>query len=427
MNHNDKTERAAVSRRLMLRGALGGLGVAAFGPKANALALTRALQPQAGGAQQKFLVVVELDGGNDGLNMVVPHTLPNYTLRRPTIALDSSETLGLNSGPFATSELRLHGAMPRIAQMYRDGEMGIVSKVGYPNGSGSHAESKSIWATGSRGGAAFSSGWIARFKDQLGPDFLSAVALRRGAHQSLAGGNSKPLALASLSQMRFDTDNSFSRNHGHRMDLIRGFLAAQRDSPERSALLTGHDLTAQMEDAVASYVGSGTYGNANISTALRDIAMLMQADFPTRVFYTGFGGGFDTHAAQGKLVGPQAENLQELDDALYGFSDDCKAMGIWNNCLIAVISEFGRRNFENGSGGTDHGQGNVVLLLGGAMRGGLHGELPSDADLAESSLPYAVDFRAIYGDILNRHLGVSNPATIFPESFESPVSVNLFS
>lgn len=427
MNPKNKTERAAISRRLMLRSALGGLGVAAFGPRANALALAKALRPQASGAPQKFLVVVELDGGNDGLNMVVPHTLPNYALRRPTIALSSGETLAINTGPYATAELRLHGAMPNVAQMYRDGEVGIVSKVGYPSISGSHAGAKSAWFTGLGNGGAFSRGWIARYKDAFGPDFISAVGVARGAHPTLAGGASKPLALASLNQMKFDTDTAFRTNHDHRLDIVRGFLAAQQESPARGALQTAHDLTAQMEDAVANYIGTGTYGTAKISMALRDIAMMMQADFPTRVFYTGFGGGFDTHAAQGKLTGPQAENLQELDEALHGFADDCKAMGIWNNCVIAVVSEFGRRNFENGSGGTDHGKANVVLLLGGAIRGGLHGELPSDEDLAEASLPYAIDFRAIYSEILTRHLGVQNPSSVFTESFQSPASVNLFS
>lgn len=425
MRGNNRYGSDALSRRNILRMALGGMGAAAFGSRVHAAGWRRAVLPQASGATQKFLVVIELDGGNDGLNMVVPHTLANYELLRPSLALTDAETLDVNTGPFATDELRFHGRMPRIAQLYRDGEVGIVSKVGYPDISGSHAGSKDVWFSGQANAGAFSKGWIARYKDAYGPDFLSAVGLQRGAHATLAGGANRPLALGELSALKFDVDFAFSQNHAHRIEIIREMLGSQQPSAERGALLTAHDLADQVDSAVASFVGTGTYGTEKISTALRDIAIMMQADFPTRVFYTGFGG-FDTHSSQGKLTGPQGNNLGALDEAIYGFSEDCKAMGIWGNCLVAVVSEFGRRNFENGSGGTDHGKANTVLLLGGAMQGGLHGELPSEEDLLEPSLPYSADFREIYSQILTTHLGVDNVASVFPEAFQSPIGIQLF-
>ena len=124
----------------------------------------------------------------------------------------------------------------------------------------------------------------------------------------------------------------------------------------------------------------------------------------------------------------QALNLAETgnaDEALKSFADDCKAMGIWQNCVVAVISEFGRRNFENGSSGTDHGGASCMLLTGGAVIGGEHGVAPTDQDLLQSVLPYAVDFRAVYAQILGEHLGLADPTSVFSEAFTSPVGVNV--
>jgi uncharacterized protein (DUF1501 family) len=175
---------------------------------------------------------------------------------------------------------------------------------------------------------------------------------------------------------------------------------------------------------VSGYTGTAVYGTAGIGSAMRDIAMMLQAGFETRVFYTGFGG-FDTHAAQGTATGPQPDLLEDLDEAVRGFADDCIAMGIWQNAVVLVMSEFGRRNFENGSGGTDHGAASCVLVAGGAIQGGLHGVAPTDTDLAASVLPYAVDFRALYANVLEQHLGVANPLQVFDESFTSPAAVDV--
>lgn len=408
------------TRREMLRATLGAFGLSAIGPLAR-LAPAASAPPA---ANQKFLVVVELDGGNDGLNMIVPQGLSNYAANRPSLALGSAETLALDTGPFGTSALRMHSRMPQLAQMYLDGDLGIVSKVGYPTANGSHNTSKKIWASGQRDGLLAANGWIARYAELEAPTSLGAIGVRRGRHRSLTGGSTNPLTLDSLSTFRFDNDNSFSANHRHRLEVIRASLAAQQSSAPRDALLTGHDLAEQIGSAVSGYSSTATYGTSRISLAMRDVAMMLQADFDTRIFYTGFGG-FDTHAAQGRTTGKQPDLLEDLDEAIFGFSEDCKAMGIWNNCVVVVMSEFGRRNFENGSGGTDHGGANTVLVTGGAARGGLHGAMPTNEDLALSKLPYSVDFRAIYSDILTSHLGMQDIGQVFPESFVSPVNVSV--
>ncbi|MFK7739931.1 MAG: DUF1501 domain-containing protein [Planctomycetota bacterium] len=428
MTASDDSDKIVPTRRDALGAMLGAFGLTALGPIGRAHAASpfgaRVGMPTPAPGSQKFLVVVELNGGNDGLNMVVPQGLSNYATIRPSLALSSSETEALDSGPFATSDFRLHGRMTRLAQMYRDGEVGVVNRVGYPRANGSHDTSKAIWATGQRDGLIGASGWIARYADLEAPSTLGAVAVRRGRHRSLTGGRSNPLTLNSLSSFRFDNDGSFSANHRRRLTLIREMLEARGQGASRDALLTGHALADQIEAAVSGYTSTATYGSASISTSMRDIAMMLQAGFDTRVFYTGFSG-FDTHASQGRATGRHADLLEDLDEALKGFADDMKAMGIWQNCVVAVVSEFGRRNFENGSGGTDHGGANCVLLTGGAVRPGLHGVAPSNADLDERFLPYAVDFRALYQNMLAQHLGMQDAAQVFAETFESPTAVSV--
>lgn len=414
-----------LTRRDAIRMSLGAFGLAALGPLERAVAAApRPLAPLAPIASQKFLVVIELDGGNDGLNMVVPQTLANYTARRPTIALGLAQTQALDTGPAATTDFRLNGRMPRLAQLYRDGQLAIVNRVGYPSANQSHDTSKLIWAVGSREGLPTANGWIARYAGLAAPTTLGAVSVRRGRHRTMTGGSSSPLTLDSLASFRFDADTAFNANHAHRMQLVRSMLEARASSATRDALLTGHALATQVGAAVTGYTGTAVYGTSGIGSAMRDIAMMLQANFETRIFYTGFGG-FDTHAAQGTVTGPHPDLLEDLDEAIGGFAADCTAMGIWQNAVVLVMSEFGRRNFENGSGGTDHGGANVVLVAGGAVQGGLHGVAPSDVDLAASVLPYAVDFRALYANVLTSHLGLADAAMVFTEPFTSPVAVDV--
>ena len=425
MNIDKNDSGRSPTRRDVLCTTLGAFGLTALGPIGEAFAATRPASARPRPASsQKFLVVVELDGGNDGLNMAVPQGLSNYALRRPSLALGTGDTLPLDTGLYATGEFRLHGRMPRLAQMYRDGELAIVSKVGYPDANQSHDTSKLIWASGQREGLLGTSGWIARYAELEAPTSLGAIGVRRGRHRSLGGGSSNPLTLDTLGAFRFDADGAFSANHTKRLEIIRDLLAAQPASAPRDALLTGHELADQIGAAVSGYVSTADYGTSRIGLAMRDIAMMLQANFETRVFYTGFGG-FDTHAAQGTTTGRQPDLLEDLDEAMFGFSEDCKAMGIWNNAVVLVISEFGRRNFENGSAGTDHGGANTVLVTGGAARGGLHGVAPTEADLDRNFLPYSVDFRAVYSNILTEHLGMADAGLVFREPYQSPTQVDL--
>jgi uncharacterized protein (DUF1501 family) len=148
--------------------------------------------------------------------------------------------------------------------------------------------------------------------------------------------------------------------------------------------------------------------------------VLIEGGFESRIFYTGFSG-FDTHSAQ--LTG-QAALFTQLDNALGAFSQDMQAMGTWNDMVVAVITEFGRRNYVNGSAGTDHGHGYTMLVLGGAVRGGVKGPDLTDTDLNAEYPSYAVDFRSIYKEILNHHMGF-DPAPVFPETLPIDATVGI--
>ncbi|MCA8954109.1 MAG: DUF1501 domain-containing protein [Planctomycetes bacterium] len=407
-----------VSRRDALRYALAGFGIAALGPTVRASALARPSgAPRVG---QKFLVIVELDGGNDWLNTVVPQGLANYTTKRPAIALDGGATLALDSGTYATTEFRLHGSMAGLAQAYRDGELAIVRKVGYQQANKSHDTSRKIWAQGLRN-AVNGNGWIARYAEQQAPTALGAVSIGVGRHRALAGGSVDPLSVGSLQSFRFDADTRYNNNHLHRLEGIRELLAARGATASRDAVLAGHALAGQIKDAVDNYSSTVTYRTGSLSNRLIDVARMVQAGFETRIYYTKLSG-FDTHGAQ---LARHVTLLQALDEGITDLADDLRAMGVWNDAVILVMSEFGRRIFENGSGGTDHGEAGCMLLAGGAVRGGLHGPALIDADLDDDNLDYGIDFRSIYANVLAAHLGVADPTQVFPEALEIAATPDL--
>lgn len=418
MKKSKKEAAGQFSRRDALRFALAGFGMAALGPIDRAVAATVAAP--APRVQPKFLVVVELDGGNDWLNTVVPQGLANYAAKRPTVALDSGSTLPIDTGPHGTTAFRLHSSMSGIAQMYRDGEIAIVRKVGYPQANKSHDSSRKIWARGFLDGAG-PSGWISRYCEREAPSPLGAISIACGRHRALSGGTVDPLSVGSLLNFEFDRDALYGPNHDHRMSLIRDMLEARGASGPRDALLAGHALAGEIKDAVDNYTSPVTYRTGLLSERLQDVARMVQAGFETRIYYTKLDG-FDTHG--GQLI-PHAQLLQSVDEGIVDLADDLKAMGVWNETVVMVVSEFGRRIFENGSAGTDHGEAGNVLLTGGAVRGGLHGPALVNADLAGDNLAYGMDFRAVYMNVLEAHLGVVDPTAVFPEALENAAQPDL--
>lgn len=393
-------------------------------------------------AGKKRMVIINLLGGNDGLNMVIPNNTSNYMTRRPSIGIDSSASLSLNSGPGSTTAYRLHPQLTYLQTLFSQGDLAIINKVGYPQANLSHFSSEDIWSYGVRGNFGSTgvniSGWIQRYIDTyLSGLNIPAAAIAVGKRPDFAGGNINALVVQSLTAFALQTDGgSMADNHAYRMQIIQqvldaGETAGQWVGPLESAeksidqALVLSQLVQNARTAFLADSNMSTYVNVNISNYLRDVATLIHGGFDTELFYTGFGG-FDTHAAQeGNLIG-QNLLMSRLNAALTSFITDLKFMNCWNDTVIVVISEFGRRCFENGSQGTDHGHGNCVLVMGGAVSAGVYGDDITDADLNLNYLGYETDFRTIYKMIIENHLGRSVAPNIFPEALVKTASPGNF-
>jgi uncharacterized protein (DUF1501 family) len=405
-------------RRDVLRLAVGTSVVVGLGP------LLGRLTPAYGAPRSlKRFVIVNCYGGNDTLNMFVPVTLAPYFSRRTGLALQTNQCLALN-GPNATTKYMLHPSMPKLAQMWADGDVAAVNRVGYPTPDLSHFVSQDIYSLGQRGAFAggVQSGWIARFCDNYARTALGAVAVGVGRPLDLVGGTTSPLPVNTLASFKLQgagaNGTSYTPAYYHRLNYAKkaltGFSGTGRPAAQRQALADAHDLTTQVQSALTNYSSTVAYPTTGLGNRMKDIAVLVQGGFDTRVFYTGFSG-FDTHSAQGSTAGAQPNLLAQLDNALDAFAQDMKAMGVWNDMAVAVITEFGRRNYVNGSSGTDHGHAYTLLLVGGAVNGGVKGPDLVDADLNSEYPQYAVDFRSIYKEVLDDLMGF-DPGPVFPEA-----------
>jgi len=346
-----------ISRRDMLKFALGSCGISALGPMAN-LALAEA-------DDRKFLVLVNMDGGNDSLNTAVPLNRDAYYDRRPSIAV--REPLELTTGPAATSELGLHPSLTGLQALHGEGSLAMVQKVGYPNASRSHFTSKDIFS------------------------------------------------------MAYRNDGSYSGESQRRIDVARSILDRYQGSGNarevKKALQVGHENIDRIQAVIENYVPNVDYPtNTRFSRSMESIAQLIHAGgLGTDIYYTGLGG-FDTHSGQGSTSGRHANLMNTLNAGIEAFAQDMKMLGKWDDCVIVVFSEFGRRNFENGSGGTDHGMGQTLFVMGGQVRGGDYGSALSDNDIrVEQNLPMEVDFRSVFGEVIDRHLG-KDSSLVFTDS-----------
>jgi len=440
-----KTRKAMLdaSRRNFLRVSAAGAGVMAlgaiggkdlpFGMPVKAVPLPN----------HRRLVIINMLGGNDGLNMVFPVTgaeATAYQTIRPSIAYLPGQGLSLTGGP-NVPDYEFHPSMPNLQSMWNAREVAVIHKVGYPSENLSHFVSEDIWSWGVRAGlpalVGIAPGWIARYSNNYAATSLGVVSIGVGRRLDFEGATTSPLLVGSLGSFNFDTDFNYSANHVLRRTKVQNALGLQPAgdlaADVAAAQLASISGAAAVQTAIADYTtyatGAGIAyptnpGSTNLTTMgsrMRDVARLIYGGFETQVFYTGYGG-FDTHAGQ---TAAQASLLQNLDDALAVFKTDMQTMGTWNDTAIVVITEFGRRNYENGSLGTDHGHGACVLVVGGSSSGGgtviggMYGVL-TVADINDDHLPYVHDYRDVYRELLQGHLG-NSPGPIFTET--QPINV----
>jgi uncharacterized protein (DUF1501 family) len=352
------------------------------------------------------LIVVQLSGGNDGLNTIIPYRNDLYYKARPTLAL--KETDGILP---LSDDLGLHPKMTGLKGLYDQGHLAVLNAVGYPNPDRSHFRSMDIWQTGSGSEQLLTTGWLGRYLDSscagcalpyqaLEVDDTLSLALKGQLRKGLAV--KTPGKFHQLTQSRY-------------LSRLSQEVASAAASSELDYLYKTLAETASSADYLYEkskvHTSTATYPNTDLGRNLKTTAELITSGVESRVYYLALTG-FDTHVRQQEQ---QGRLLGELSDGLATLAADLQKAGEWNNTLVLVFSEFGRRVVQNASNGTDHGTANNVFLLSGALRKpGLLNGPASLADLDEGDLRYQVDFRSLYASILSDWLGADDKLVLGP-------------
>ena len=352
----------------------------------------------------KILVVVQLSGGNDALNTLVPFTNGAYYAARPTLGVSKKDVLNLSS------DVGFHPALKPWMNLWDAGELAVVQGVGYPNPNRSHFESMAIWHTADPK-ARETAGWVGKIAEKYGDPFCATHI-----------GGTTPLALrgddlilpsfpnVDRFQIKLDPEikNAFN-------SILASPLEGRSETLRQSTLQMLSD-SEKVQKGVGKYKPGAKYPDPKenkLSGNLNDIARLIAADVGQRVFYTSLGG-FDTHAGQ-----PEEHPvlLENLSSALAAFRADIKAQGREDDVMIVCFSEFGRRLAENASAGTDHGKAGMMFCLGKSVKGGLYGAYPDLEKLDDGDPRFTTDFRQVYATALDQWLKIPS-REILGSSFE---------
>ncbi|MDW8328870.1 MAG: DUF1501 domain-containing protein [Candidatus Bipolaricaulota bacterium] len=367
---------------------------------------------------KNLLVIVQLNGGNDGLNTVIPYGDGLYYDARPKLAVPPKDVLALNG------QLGLHPKLANFKKLYEAGKLAIVQGVGYPNANRSHFRSTDIWMTANPD-TIEKTGWLGRYLDESIARFhgtkLPAASITGTLPLMLLGEKVVVPSIANLEGYQFLTDARYPQERESRVKLFQAinsqpfenvyleYLAQTGISAEQSA--------SELQSAVKKYRSNIEYPKDPFGQSLRLVAQIIAGGIGTQILYVTIGG-FDTHAEQNTARVNHPMLLESIDKGLSAFYQDLVQMGVADNILMMTFSEFGRRVRENGSLGTDHGTAAPLFVLGNRVKGGLHGEHPSLRKLDDNGdLIYSVDFRSVYATILEDWLG-ADAQTILGKRFE---------
>jgi uncharacterized protein (DUF1501 family) len=347
----------------------------------------------------KVVVVLQLSGGNDGLNTVIPVRNDIYYRARPRLGIEKGKAALL------TDEVGLHPALSAFKEIYDEGGLGIINGVGYPNPDRSHFRSMDIWHSASASNEYLNTGWIGRYLDAqcagcdkptqaLEVDDVLSLALKGELSKGLAFKD--PARLYTTSQAKFFKDAAAL----HKDEA--GEQPVDYLYKTMSETLSSADYIYQQSRL---HPTSAQYPNTNMGNSLKTIASLILSDINTKVYYLSLGS-FDTHIGQ---QGQQQRLFTEMNDAVKSFVKDLKANNRFQDVLLMSFSEFGRRVAQNASMGTDHGTANNMFLVsGGLKQKGLINPLPDLADLVDGDLKHTVDFKNVYATVLKNWLGADD-------------------
>ncbi len=352
-----------------------------------------------------ILVVVQLSGGNDGLNTVIPFENDIYYRLRPRLAIERKSVLSLGRG------MGLHPSADGLKSLFDAGRLAIVQGVGYPNPNRSHFVSMDIWHTADPSQRKHS-GWLGRYVDACcpgadPPEPMNGIALMKESPLAMLGERFSPLTFEDVNDLSWragrrdaKAEAAFRKLNGGEAPVADSKASEYLQRAAVEALVGADEIRAAAGRELRTRGGRREGGP--LAQQLGLIARMIAADLPTRVYYASLGG-FDTHAGQ---LGRQQQLLGQLGDSLAGFVEVLEDHGLLDRVLILAFSEFGRRVEENASGGTDHGEAGPVLLIGSRVKSGLIGDPPDLANLNRGDLAHRYDFRQIYAGILRDWLAL---------------------
>lgn len=361
------------------------------------------LQQNSPNINGKRLIIIQLTGGNDGLNTTIPFRNDIYYKNRPTIAIAANDVLRLSD------EMGWNPALEALRPLYDNGEISIINSVGYPNPDRSHFRSMDIWHTASDSNEYFSTGWLGRYLDKAcancaQPHF--ALEVNEVLSLALKGNTRNGFAMSDAQQLQNLVQTPVIKTlvqHHHQHAHAENVAYLYRTLLDTNA---SADYLAQQSKATNS---STTYPNHNFGKDLQQVAKLIAGGSDTQIYYISLEG-FDTHANQ---KSQQERLLRIYAEGVAALTKDLKNAGVWNDTLVLTFSEFGRRVAENGSNGTDHGTANQVFLAGGSLRqAGFHNAAPNLETLDEGDLLHEIDFRRIYATVLQNWLNVQGEAVL---------------
>ena len=351
----------------------------------------------------RVLVILQLSGGNDGLNTVIPVRNDLYYKARPRLGIAKEKALKL------TDEAGIHPALRTFSDLYHEGHLGILNNVGYPNPDRSHFRSMDIWHTASDSNEYLSNGWLGRYLDAQcsGCDKpTQAIEIDDVLSLALKGEQVKGIAVKDPRRLYGTANEKFFR------DLMKHHRDEAGEQPVDYLYKTMAETLSSADYIFKQsrlHPTGADYPRTDLGNSMKTIASLIFSDINTRVYYVSLGS-FDTHINQ---EGQQQRLFTEMNDAVSAFLKDLKANRRFEDVLLMTLSEFGRRVQQNASGGTDHGTANNMFLLsGGLKQKGLINELPDLSDLDEGDLRHKVDFKAVYATILEKWLGADDEAIL---------------
>ncbi|MBN8666837.1 MAG: DUF1501 domain-containing protein [Chitinophagales bacterium] len=351
----------------------------------------------------RVLVILQLSGGNDGLNTVIPTYNDIYYKERPRLGIEKTKALALSD------EAGLHPSLVAFKGLYDEGELAILNSVGYPNPDRSHFRSMDIWHSASDSRDYWNNGWVGRYLDaQCSGCDKPTYALELDDMLSLAlkGEQVNAIAMRDPRRLYGTANERFFR------EVMKQHVDEPGEQPvdylykTMATTLSSADYIFQQSKMSPT---KAVYPQTQLGTDLKTIASLIYSDINTKVYYLSLGS-FDTHVNQQFT---QQRLFTEMNDAIAAFTKDLKANGRFDDVMLMTFSEFGRRVSQNASGGTDHGTANNMFFVGGGLKKkGLINALPDLSDLEEGDLKYKVDFKSVYATVLNKWLGADDAAIL---------------